>query len=66
MRFREYRDKILGISDSESKLFFTNEFIQCELGRADLKEEVESYLENWGWTKGVNEFLDLIAIYLIN
>ncbi len=59
MRFREYRDKMLGISDDKSKTFFTNEFIKCEVGKADLKEEIRPYLENWGWGKSVDKFLDL-------
>jgi putative hydrolase of the HAD superfamily len=37
--------------------FFQNEFLRCEIGKADLKEEIKKYLPQWGWEKSVDEFL---------
>ena len=37
--------------------FFKNEFRRCTEGKADLKEELASYLPKWGWEKGADELL---------
>jgi len=38
--------------------FFKNEFQPCLVGQADLKEQIKPYLEKWGWTKSVDDFLN--------
>lgn len=38
--------------------FFRGPFGDCQEGTKDLKEELPPYLETWGWTKGVDAFLD--------
>ncbi len=37
--------------------FFKNHFHDCVVGRKDLKEELKSNLQQWGWTEGVDDFL---------
>jgi putative hydrolase of the HAD superfamily len=37
--------------------FFKNEYQECQLGNADLKEQVGKNLSPWKWTGTVNEFL---------
>lgn len=44
--------------DSEKvRNFFENEFLSCETGKADLKEELSKRMELWGWPKGVEELM---------
>lgn len=37
--------------------FFQNEFKQCLVGKADLKEEIAKYLKSWNWKGTVDELL---------
>jgi len=37
---------------------FKNEFQPCLVGEADLKEQINPYLEKWGWKKSVDDFLE--------
>jgi putative hydrolase of the HAD superfamily len=37
--------------------FFKNEFQLCLVGKADLKQELKKYLNEWGWKKSVDELL---------
>jgi putative hydrolase of the HAD superfamily len=37
--------------------FFKNEFRVCQLGKADLKEVLLPYLQQWGWQDSVDSFL---------
>lgn len=37
--------------------FFNNEFQQCLVGRADLKQELKKYLKDWNWNKSVDDLL---------
>lgn len=46
-----------GISDKEMKEFFQNEFQQCILGKADLKEVLTPWLAKWNWNGTTEEFL---------
>ena len=43
--------------------FFKNEFRECQMGRADLKEELVKYFPKWGWKKSVEEFLEYWFAY---
>ncbi len=38
--------------------FFKNEFKDCLIGKADLKERIQKYLEPLGWQGSVDELLD--------
>ncbi|MFH1612110.1 MAG: HAD family hydrolase [bacterium] len=37
--------------------FFKGEFLLCSEGKADLKEEIVKYFDNWGWDKSLDELL---------
>jgi len=37
--------------------FFRNEFKLCQLGKADLKEELKKYFPKWHWQKSIDDFL---------
>lgn len=47
-----------GVAYDEMGPFFENEFILCEIGKADLKTELPKYLAKWKWDKSVDEFLE--------
>ncbi len=38
--------------------FFNNQFLLCETGKADLKQELEGRIKDWGWNKSLEELLD--------
>lgn len=38
--------------------FFKNEYKQIVVGKLDLKDSLEKYLPEWGWSEGVEKFLD--------
>ena len=38
--------------------FFDGPFKDCLVGKADLKEAIVPYLEEWGWKDGVDSFLE--------
>jgi len=44
----------------EEKLrgFFKDKFRDCQKGKADLKQELQPHLKDWGWSGTVEEFLD--------
>ena len=46
-----------GIPLEKSLPFFKGALQDCVAGRADLKEAIVPYLEEWGWDKGVDELL---------
>ena len=37
--------------------FFENNFLLCETGKADLKQELSLQIKDWGWEKSVDELL---------
>lgn len=57
-RFSDYLEKDSVIPVVITKDFFENEFQDCLVGKADLKEELSKYIEKWGWTRTVNDLLD--------
>ena len=57
MKFSKYFSAQYNIPFGAVLEFFMNEFQDCIIGKADLKEEVLKYLVKWKWDKGVDEFL---------
>lgn len=53
---RRYQDKY-GITNEEMLPFFEGVFKRCEIGQADLKEEIKPFLEKWKWDKSIDELL---------
>lgn len=49
-----------GSSVPEEKInsFFKNEYKKIVIGKADLREEVEKYLDDWNWNGSVEELLN--------
>ncbi len=58
VRFSDALEKDYGISLETTLPFFTGPFQECLIGNLDLKEAVEPYLESWGWSNGVDAFLE--------
>src|SRR4051812_34566705 len=42
----------------KQKAFFSKEFLLCETGKADLKEELSMRLDIWNWQGTVEELMD--------
>lgn len=38
--------------------FFRNDFLLCETGKTDLKQELQKRIKNWGWDRSLEELLD--------
>lgn len=56
-RFASYLEREYQITREQTKGFFTGPFLQCIVGRADLKVEVAPFLDEWGWPGTVDSFL---------
>jgi len=46
-----------GVPAAEILKFFKNEFVACETGKADLKQEIQKYLQDWKWQKSADDLL---------
>ena len=46
-----------GVDMVEFEEFFKGSFLQCLIGKSDLKVEVKPYLKRWEWNGTVDEFL---------
>lgn len=57
IRFFERFSKEFGVPKEKLLPFFQNEFLRCQIGQADLKEELKKYLPDWGWKKSPDELL---------
>lgn len=57
-RFSKRLAREYGISTDKTTPFFTGIFNECLIGNADLKESITPYLNEWGWKKSVDDFLD--------
>lgn len=58
-RFSDQLQEQYGIPWEKMKPFFGGPFQACKLGHADLKEELAKVIADWGWTKSVDELVDL-------
>jgi putative hydrolase of the HAD superfamily len=56
-RFSERFSREHGVAPARIGPFFEREFVDCLIGKADLKDIIEPYLSAWGWTDGVDAFL---------
>lgn len=57
MRFSERFSRDFNIPIEVMLPFFKNELQLCLVGKADLKEELQKHLKNWGWQKSTEELL---------
>ena len=56
--FSKRFSKEYNIDISKINPFFDGPFKDCLIGKADLKEAIIPYLEEWGWKDGVDNFLE--------
>lgn len=57
-RFSDRYAEDFGVAPGVFADFFANEFQQCLIGKADLKEAIRPYLPRWGWEGSVDELLE--------
>ncbi|MBI4138024.1 MAG: HAD-IA family hydrolase [Candidatus Wildermuthbacteria bacterium] len=57
-RFSKRLAREYGISTEKTTPFFAGVFNECLIGSADLKESIAPYLNEWGWEKSVEDFLN--------
>lgn len=55
--FSQNLSKDFNVPNEKILPFFKNEFQNCIIGKADLKEEVKKYLSDWNWSKTIDELL---------
>jgi FMN phosphatase YigB (HAD superfamily) len=55
--FKRRLERDYGITDARSSRFFRDRFVECQLGHADLREELSVELPTWGWHASVDAFL---------
>ncbi|MCB0139116.1 MAG: hypothetical protein KDE50_04325, partial [Caldilineaceae bacterium] len=48
-RFAQYLAREHGITPAQTRGFFGGVFLDCLVGRADLKEELPPFLAQWNW-----------------
>ena len=46
-----------GMPSESMKPFFQGIFTDCVLGKADLRESIAPYLDEWKWTGSVDKYL---------
>lgn len=57
-RFARYLEREHGISADMTAPFFRGVFLECIVGRADLKQVIAPFLPTWGWHTGVDAFIE--------
>ncbi|MEM7110884.1 MAG: HAD family phosphatase [Chloroflexota bacterium] len=57
--FANYLTDNHGITREMTRPFFTGPFLQCLVGKADLKEEIRPFLPQWGWQGSVDALLQI-------
>lgn len=56
-RFSDYRERELNLAKEATEPFFEGVFLECLVGRADLKEVIAPFLQSWGWEASVDDFI---------
>ena len=56
-QFSDRLEEIYGIPVARLQPFFTGVFLECGIGKADLKEELIKVIGDWGWKGSVDELL---------
>ncbi len=57
MVFRSVLDQQYGISPETTADFFAGPFKQCSTGKADMKEHLPEYLDQWQWPGSLDDFM---------
>ena len=58
VRLAAERGVVLEDENAKQKEFFKGVFIDCETGKADLKEELQKDLGLWSWSSSVEELME--------
>ena len=58
-RFAQHLTREYQITREATQAFFSGEFTDCLVGKADLAEVLPPYLAEWGWGRSVEEFMQL-------
>lgn len=64
--FSNNLEKDYGITIEQTWPFFSGEFLECIIGKKDLKDILPRYLKNWRWRKTVDEFVEYWLSYASN
>jgi len=56
-RFANYLAREHGLTRERTRDFFQGTFLECLLGRADLKTSIAPFLSSWGWPGTVEDYL---------
>ena len=56
--FYHYLQEDFGIDGEITQPFFTTIFMDCVVGKKDLRTELPPYLKEWGWKGTVDDFID--------
>ncbi len=57
-QFSDRLEEQYGIPVERLQPFFTGVFLDCGIGKADLKEELTKVIDEWGWKESVEALLD--------
>lgn len=57
-RFAAYLEREHNLSFKHTQAFFQGVFLDCIDGKADLREVLPSYLEQWAWPSDLDSFLE--------
>ena len=56
-RFAKYLEQTHGLTMQHTREFFVGRFLECILGRADLKIEIVPFMSAWGINQSVEAFM---------
>lgn len=56
--FSERLEEEYGVPRQKSLEFFNGEFMECLIGKKDLKTVLPKYLKEWGWKKSLEELFE--------
>jgi len=57
MQFSRHLAEVHGITFDQTRIFFTEVFDQCLLGRERLEDVLPPFLAQWGWPAGTDDFI---------
>lgn len=57
LRFAAYLEREHGITSAHTREFFQGVFLECIDGKADLRNVLPAYLEQWPWPHDLDSFL---------
>jgi len=63
-RFSQVLEEDYEISPKETLPFFRGKFLECLVGKADLKAELIPHLKQGGWDKSLEDFYKKMKNYL--